>query len=124
MGGWSKQSGGDRDFFKFQNPGDELIGKWRGTRKGRFGDNGVVEQKSGEVAEFSLNTAIEDLVNLEKGTGVKIVYIGKQTSKAGNEFKAFDVFIWDPGKDGDDEVSEFSGPVDPEPGSDDDEVPF
>jgi len=123
-GGWQKRSGGDRDFFKFQNPGDTLVGKWRGHKAGKYGENGLVKKKDGEVAEFTLNTALQDLVELEENTPVKIVYIGKQTSKAGNQFKAFDIFTWDAGKDGDDPVSDFAEPTEPDSDGDDDEVPF
>lgn len=33
------------------------------------------------------------LAEVQPGTKVKIVYIGKQTSKRGNQFKNYDVFV-------------------------------
>jgi len=89
---WKQLSGGQ--FFKFQSPGDSLEGIWRGTQTGKFGDNGVVEA-NGATHLFSMNTALKDLLRVKPGTEIRIEYLGKQTSKAGNEFKAYSVFVED-----------------------------
>lgn len=91
---WKQLSGGT--FFKFSTPGDSLEGIWHGTQDGKFGENGVVEVVGDPTPKiFSLNAALKDLVRVPKGTEVRITYTGKQMSKGGNEFKAFDVLVED-----------------------------
>jgi len=119
--GWKKNNGGDLAFFKFEHPGDQIVGTWQGTREGKFGDNGLVLTKEKEQMAFSLTAALRDLKHVDPGTGVKIVYLGFQTSKAGNSFKSFNVFTWDPAKKDDDAVDEFGSA---EPGSPIDEPPI
>src|SRR2546422_490541 len=89
---WKRLSGGT--FFKFATKGDCLEGIWKGTQDGKFGENGVVEV-DGEPKIFSMNAALKDLIRVPKGTAVSITYTGKQMSKGGNEFKAFDILVED-----------------------------
>lgn len=87
---WRQLGGGS--FFKFEDPGQVLEGIWRGTKAGRYGDNGVVEV-FGDNKMFTLNTALKDLMRVKPGCDVRIEYLGKQTAKNGNEFKAFSVQV-------------------------------
>lgn len=87
-----RQLGGG-EFYKFSEQGQALEGIWRGTQTGKFGENGVIETPDGQRHMFSLNTALKDLVGVQPGVGVKVVYLGKQTAKNGNEFKAYQVFV-------------------------------
>lgn len=87
---WRQLGGGS--FFKFEDKGQILEGIWRGTRAGKYGDNGVVEV-FGENKMFTLNTALKDLMRVKPGCEVRIEYLGKQTAKNGNEFKAFSVQV-------------------------------
>ena len=89
---WRQLSGGT--FYKFEETGQVLEGIWLGTKSGKFGDNGMVEVL-GEVKLFSLNTALKDLMRVKPGAEVRIEYMGKQTSKGGNEFKAYTVLVAD-----------------------------
>ena len=86
-----RQLGGG-EFYKFTEVGQTLEGTWQGTRAGKFGENGTVDTPTG-IHIFSLNAALKDLIGVPKGTGVKIVYMGKETAKNGNEFKAYKVFV-------------------------------
>ena len=122
-GGWSKQSGGDRIFFKFDTPGKELIGKWRGTRPGKYGDNGLIVNDEG-LHEFPINAGLSDLVDMDKDISVKVVYIGKESLKNGNTFKKFEVFTWDTTKNRDDPVSEHQAPTEEPFQATDSDVPF
>tara|TARA_Y100000310_G_C20652802_1_gene800378 strand:+ start:1045 stop:1422 length:378 start_codon:yes stop_codon:yes gene_type:complete len=123
-GGWRKlNGGGERNFFKFKDPGDELSGKWGGTTPGKYGDNGVILDKDGTKHEFTLNKKLEDIVGVEIGTGLRIVFLGERMLKNGNHMKDFDIFDWDAKREGSDPVSEYDKPVDPSPDGED-EVPF
>ena len=46
-----------------------------------------------EVAIWGGTVLDSRLVEVQHGTRVKIVYLGKQTSKRGNQFKNYDVFV-------------------------------
>lgn len=102
---WRQLGGGS--FFKFEDVGQVLEGIWRGTKSGKFGDNGVVEVH-GENMMFSLNAALKDLIDVKPGCEVKIEYIGKRMAKNGNEFKAYHVSVAE-----DAEVSESDDPHTP-----------
>ena len=84
---------GQGQFHKWETPGEELEGTWRGPHEGRFGPLGTVETPDGLVT-FPLHTALlERLKLVREGVGVLIRYTGTQTSKAGRVFKGFEVFV-------------------------------
>jgi len=84
---------GQGQFHKWETPGDELEGVWQGPHDGRYGPLGTVETRDGLVT-FPLHTAlIERLKRVREGAEVLIRYTGRQTSKAGRVFKAFDVYV-------------------------------
>jgi len=84
---------GQGQFHKWETPGDEFEGTWRGMRDGRFGPLGSLETPEGLVT-FPLHAALlERLKLVREGAEVLIRYTGKQTSKAGRIFKAFEVFV-------------------------------
>jgi hypothetical protein len=84
---------GQGQFHKWDTPGDELQGVWQGAHDGRYGPLGTVETPGGLVA-FPLHTAlIERLKRVHEGAEVLIRYTGRQTSKAGRVFKAFEVYV-------------------------------
>ena len=92
---------GEGQFHKWETPGDELQGVWRGTHEGRFGPLGTLEAADA-VFTFPLPAALRArLQHVKEGVEVLIRYTGFQTSKAGREFKGFEVFIeempWDEG---------------------------
>ena len=89
---WKQLSGGK--FFKFEKEGDCLEGLWQGTQVGKFGDNGVIEV-DGVPQLFTLNTALKDLMRVKPGTEVRVTFMGKEMSKGGNEYKAFQIFVED-----------------------------
>lgn len=94
---WTRLSGGGNgnfEFYKFATKGQTLEGIWRGTRVGKYGDNGVIEVNGVEQV-FTLNTALKDLVRVAAGSEVRVEYLGKVTAKNGNEFKAFQIFVTD-----------------------------
>src|SRR5437763_4919224 len=94
---------GQGQFHKWETPGDELEGVWQGPHDGRYGPLGTVETREGLVT-FPLHTAlIERLKRVREGEEVLIRYTGRQTSKAGRVFKAFDVYVA-----GDDTMLEFA----------------
>src|SRR5207245_2268632 len=84
---------GQGKFDKWETRGDELEGVWQGPHDGRYGPLGTVETRDGLVT-FPLHTAlIERLKRVREGAEVLIRYTGRQTSKAGRVFKAFDVYV-------------------------------
>jgi hypothetical protein len=84
---------GQGQFHKWETPGEEFEGTWRGMHDGRFGPLGTLETPEGLVT-FPLHAALlERLKLVRQGTEVLIRYTGKQTSKAGRVFKAFEVFV-------------------------------
>src|SRR5262249_20182067 len=84
---------GQGQFRKWETPGEEFEGTWRGMHDGRFGPLGTLETPEGLVT-FPLHAALlERLKLVREGAEVFIRYTGKQTSKAGRVFKAFDVFV-------------------------------
>ncbi len=84
---------GQGQFHKWETPGEELEGTWRGPHEGRFGPLGTVETPEGLVT-FPLHTALlERLKVVREGAPVLIRYTGTQTSKAGRVFKGFEVFV-------------------------------
>ncbi len=100
---------GQGQFHKWDTPGDELQGVWEGPHDGRYGPLGTIETPGGLVS-FPLHTAlIERLKRVREGAEVLIRYTGRQTSKAGRVFKAFEVYVA-----GDDPVLELAPvPADP-----------
>src|SRR5262252_5888336 len=84
---------GQGQFRKWETPGDEFEGTWRGMHDGRFGPLGTLETSEGLIT-FPLLAALLWLFRLVGvGAEVLIRYTGKQTSKAGRIFKAFEVFV-------------------------------
>jgi hypothetical protein len=84
---------GHGQFHKWENPGDEVEGRWQGPHDGRYGPLGTVETLQGLVT-FPLHAALFDrLKRVHEGREVLIRYTGKQTSKAGRVFKAFEVYV-------------------------------
>jgi hypothetical protein len=84
---------GEGQFHRWETPGDELEGMWRGAHDGRFGLLGTVETADG-LFTFPLPTALRDrLQRVRAGTEVLIRYTGLQTSKVGRLFKGFEVFV-------------------------------
>jgi hypothetical protein len=84
---------GQGQFHKWQTPGEELEGRWQGSHDGRYGALGTVETRVGLVT-FPIHAALSDcLKRLPDDAEVLIRYTGKQTSKAGRVFKAFEVFV-------------------------------
>jgi hypothetical protein len=86
---------GQGQFHKWDTPGEELEGTWQGQYDGQYGPLGTLETGEGRMT-FPLHAALLERVRLVKeGAHVLIRYTGKQTSKAGRVFKAFDVFVAD-----------------------------
>jgi hypothetical protein len=86
---------GNFEFYKFEQKGQILEGVWKGTRVGKYGDNGVIEV-AGVEQVFTLNTALKDLLRVPEGAEVRVEYLGKAKAKTtGNEFKAFQIFVTD-----------------------------
>jgi hypothetical protein len=84
---------GQGQFHKWETPGDELQGLWHGPHDGRYGPLGTVETPGGLVT-FPLHTAlVERLKRVREGAEVLIRYTGRETSKAGRVFKAFEVYV-------------------------------
>ena len=84
---------GEGQFHKWETPGDELQGVWRGAHEGRFGPLGTLESTGG-VFTFPLPAALRGrLQGVGEGVEVLIRYLGLETSKAGRQFKAFAVFV-------------------------------
>jgi len=84
---------GQAQFRKWESPGEELEGTWRGPYEGRYGPLGTVETPDGLVT-FPLHAALlERLKLVREGAAVLIRYTGTQTSKAGRVFKGFEVFV-------------------------------
>jgi hypothetical protein len=84
---------GQGQFHKWETPGEELEGTWRGTHDGRFGPLGTLETSEGLIT-FPLHAALLERLNLvREGAEVLIRYTGTQTSKAGRIFKGFEVFV-------------------------------
>jgi hypothetical protein len=84
---------GQGQFRKWETPGEELEGTWQGQHEGLFGPLGTLETAEGRIT-FPLHTALlERLKLVREGSEVLIRYTGKQTSKAGRLFKAFDVYV-------------------------------
>lgn len=100
--------GGGDEITKFTEVGQSLEGIWRGTKRGKY-ENGIIETPDGIRHLFSLSTMLRDLLKVPEGQGVKITYLGKRISKAGNEYGAYQILVED----------------DAEPdSSEDDRVPF
>jgi len=84
---------GQGQFHKWETPGDELEGIWRGSHEGRFGPLGTLEMSEGAVT-FPLHAALlERLRHIRVGAEILVRYTGPQTSKAGRLFKGFEVFV-------------------------------
>ncbi len=84
---------GQGQFHKWETPGEEFEGTWRGMHDGRFGPLGTLETPEG-LLTFPLHAALLERLRLvREGAEVLIRYTGKQTSKAGRIFKAFEVFV-------------------------------
>jgi hypothetical protein len=88
---------GQGQFHKWEQPGEEFEGTWRGVHDGRFGPLGTLETSEG-LLTFPLPTALRDrLHRVREGAAVRIQYTGLQTSQAGRLFKGFEVYVADEG---------------------------
>ena len=86
---------GQGQFQKWETLGQELEGTWQGQHDGLFGPLGTLETAEGRIT-FPLHAALlERLKLVREGAEVLIRYTGKQTSKAGRLFKAFEVYVAD-----------------------------
>jgi hypothetical protein len=86
---------GQGQFHKWETPGEELEGTWRGPHEGRCGPLGTVKTPEGLVT-FPRHTALVDRLRVvREGAPVLIRYTGTQLSKAGRVFKGFEVFVAD-----------------------------
>ena len=86
---------GQGQFHKWETPGEELEGTWRGPHQGRYGPLGTLETTGGTFT-FPLHAALIDrLQRIREGAEVLIRYTGTQSSKAGRIFKGFEVFVAD-----------------------------
>jgi len=86
---------GHGQFHKWETPGEELEGTWRGPHEGRYGPLGTLETREGSLT-FPLYAALlERLQRVREGAEVLIRYTGTQTSKSGRIFKGFEVFVAD-----------------------------
>jgi hypothetical protein len=84
---------GQGQFQKWETPGQELEGTWRGIHDGRFGPLGTLETGAGPLT-FPLPVALRDrLMQVRPGILVLVRYTGLQTSNAGRTFKGFEVFV-------------------------------
>jgi len=84
---------GQGEFHKWETPGEELEGTWQGPRDGRFGPLGTLETPEGRIT-FPLHAALlKRLQQVRPGAEVLIRYTGRQTSRAGRLFKAFEVYV-------------------------------
>src|SRR5262245_26319479 len=84
---------GEGRFHKWETAVDELEGIWRGAHAGRFGPLGTLEAADALVT-FPLPAALRDrLQRVGEGAEVLIRFAGWQASKAGRQFKAFEVFV-------------------------------
>jgi len=84
---------GEGQFHKWETPGEELEGVWRGVHDGRFGILGTVETAD-DLWTFPLPVALRDrLQRVRVGAEVLIRYTGLQTAKTGRMFKGFEVFV-------------------------------
>ncbi|SRR5712692_9530171 len=84
---------GQGQFRRWEQPGEEFEGTWRGVHNGRYGPLGTLETLEGLVT-FPLPAALlERLKLVREGAEVLIRYTGMQTSRAGRLFKAFEVFV-------------------------------
>jgi hypothetical protein len=84
---------GQGQFHKWQQPGEEFEGTWRGAHDGRYGPLGTLETSEGLIT-FPLPAALLDrLGRVGEGAEVLIQYTGLQTSKAGRAFKGFEVYV-------------------------------
>ena len=84
---------GQGEIHRWETPGDELEGVWQGPHDGRYGPLGTLETREGLIT-FPLHTALmERLKRVREGAEVLIRYTGRQTSKAGRVFKAFEVYV-------------------------------
>ena len=84
---------GQGQFHKWETPGEEFEGTWRGMHDGRFGPLGTLETPEGLIT-FPLHAALlERLKLVREGAEVLVRYTGKQTSKAGRVFKHFEVYV-------------------------------
>jgi hypothetical protein len=78
---------GQGQFHKWEQPGEEFEGTWRGAHDGRYGPLGTLET-SERLMTFPLPTALLERLRLvREGAQVLIQYTGLQTSKAGWSFK-------------------------------------
>jgi hypothetical protein len=108
------EAGGDRlPFIKWSEVDAEfeLVGVYRGTQPGEFGDFGVIDRESdGRRQPFNLPAVLaKRLGAVEAGTTVRIVYLGKKPTQDGQRsFHDFDVYTAGPGgaasSDDDEEV--------------------
>ena len=89
---WKKVNegeGGGDNFMKWESVGQTLEGVWEGLSEGKFGDLGCING-----VKFPMHTVLDKALNeVEDGVKVKVVYMGMKTSKKGNRYKDFDVFV-------------------------------
>ena len=94
--GYKKFSGGK--FFKFDEEGKTLEGKWGGARpgkpfKGQPTMNGSIIDEEGERHVFGLTAALADMEYIPVGTQVRVVFTGWDKTQDGTRYKGFDIDV-------------------------------
>lgn len=93
--GWGEPL--ESDFFRFENPGDILVGKLveksEITIRGKPGKKYKVENDSGTIIAFNGGTKIDDVLEmLPLGIMVRIEFTGySEKTASGNRMKNFDI---------------------------------
>ena len=83
-------------FFKWDQPGQSLEGRWLGWRPGPFGNNGAIETYEDGVRTFQPNLVLTGkLKDIAEGATIRIVYEGQRTSKTRRAYKNFTVQVAD-----------------------------
>ena len=81
--------------FNFEETGSEIEGKFVGTEEGQFGDNFLIECKSGETfTVFGKTVLTTKMKSVPAGALVKITYLGEvKAKKGGTMYKDFKVEV-------------------------------
>ena len=81
-------------FFKFEEEGQEIVGKLKEVQTGSFGEQYLIDTPDGDITIGTYGVLKSKIAKTDEGKWIKILYKGEVANpKTKRTYKDFDVFI-------------------------------
>jgi len=80
--------------FQFEKKGDSIEGTYKGPTEGKFGEDYIIETKTGDQTVFGKTVLNTKMKNVPQGVKIKIVYNGEIKAETGGRmYQDYSVFV-------------------------------